>query len=77
MELLELDDFYAGIATSVIAGNSPPILPKRDELDSLRAWLEKLRVAILTPPLVGPRQLLPWKTTVFRDTGATSDEPVE
>jgi hypothetical protein len=45
MELLELDGFYAGIATSVVTGSSPPALPKRDELDSLRAWLKELRAA--------------------------------
>lgn len=44
MELLELDSFYAGIATSVVARSSPSTMPKRDELDSLRAWLKELRV---------------------------------
>lgn len=45
LELLELDGFYAGLATSVLGGSSRVAMPRRDELDSLRTWLGELRVA--------------------------------
>ncbi len=44
MDLLEADAYYAGTATSVVAG-APFTKPPRDGLDELTAWLHELRVA--------------------------------
>lgn len=44
MDLLEADTYYAGIATSVLAGASFS-RPPRAGLDELAEWLSELRVA--------------------------------
>ena len=44
MDLLELDGFYAGVATSLLAGNAPSHRPEKHELEDLKTSLENLRV---------------------------------
>lgn len=44
MDLLEADTYYAGTATSAIAG-APFHKPPRDGLDELADWLTEVRVA--------------------------------
>ena len=44
MDLLEADTYYAGTATSAVAG-APFNRPPRDGLDELADWLNELRVA--------------------------------
>lgn len=45
MELLEIDGFYAGIATTVLGGGRSAFNPRPDELTELGERLDKLRVA--------------------------------